>query len=285
MWRKLKESMGLLLVCCGLTPCAWAGSFTITFGAAGIPDLVPEVSRGMLVVDTARDGFAGFGDLDRQDADLSLLGLSVGDRVGDDQVIATFTATVDGETALFDSGTFEIETSTLPWLPELNAGDPIALLIAYGGTLNSGETVGLYRSDSITEPSYGANQSYHIPNDGRDTTILSIGEGMRLFGGPLGQVPTGEFTAANREVLTAVIGETTALLRFDMPSASEPVRIEITTPHIGVYVIERSTDLVEWHLFAEHANADASQSSWLVEDAESQSADRVFYRWWHSPAP
>ena len=108
-----------------------AGSFTFDISAAGIPGTTPGISKALIVVDSNRDGFLGFGDVDRRDEDVRLFPLRPGVSIGDDLVLGVMTAFAFDSYVLFESGVREIDPEDPAWKNSLQPGDPIGLLNAY----------------------------------------------------------------------------------------------------------------------------------------------------------
>ena len=279
MRRRLSAILGVLSWI-GLSG-AFGGSFTISVSVAGAPGVVEGTSRALLLTDTARDGFLGFGDGDRRDADMRLFPLEFGRAVGDDYVLAVMEAiTVDG-VALIESGVFEVALAETIWGGLLQAGDPLGLLLLYDGHLQEGARVGLYRTDTITDPQYGGNHAYTLPSEGASVRIVSVAEGLELVAGVQGQVEVSDFANLDRTMGAPVFGISTESIRFSAPDTSNPLELELATQMPGLYVVESSLDMQQWHLLEERVISEGA--SWTVTDTSVMSAERAFYRWWRYP--
>lgn len=279
MRRKLCAILGVLSWA-GLSG-AFGGSFTISVSVAGAPGVIPGTSRALLVTDAARDGFLGFGDADRRDADVRLLPLESGRAVGDDTVLAAMEAITVNGVALIESGVFEVDTAEAIWGGLLQTGDPLGLLLLYDGHLQEGARVGLYRADAVTDPQYGGNHAYVVPSEGASVRIVSVAEGVILVTGVMGNVALSEFTNSDVMMPAPLFGQAVEVLRFDPPTSDEgsSMMAELATPVASLYVVEKSLDLKQWSLLEEREIV--SESIWSVNDVEA--GERAFYRWWRMP--
>ena len=123
-------SIGALWI--ALTGAAHAGlMFSISYAIADLDDVVVGTSVGLLVADTAGDGFMGISDVDGMMTN-SLLGypMSTGSALGDDRVLMRMTGATlgTGVTDSSPSGKFQYGRCSLGWRPELGPGPGLTLL-------------------------------------------------------------------------------------------------------------------------------------------------------------
>ena len=176
-------SIGALWI--ALTGAAHAGLvFTISYAIADLDDVVAGASVGVLVADTAGDGFMGISDVDGMMTN-SLLGYptSVGSALGDDRVLMRMTGTTLGTGVTgFESNPVSFNTDDALWAGALDSGQDIALLYFPNGTANDGDAFGFYRSDTVTDTTAGGNSGYITPMGGGNAAIRTLTQGTTLFG-------------------------------------------------------------------------------------------------------
>ena len=160
----------LLLAAFALSCFSGSAMATVTFfyELAWTPGGVAVGSTGIMVVDTAGDGF--------NSTNASLLGesLAVGTTLGADDYIIDSTTAVDfggGLTGFTSSvSTFTLGTGGV------GAGDDMRIYWfdspLLGDPLVSGQTYGSFRTDTIDGPSNG-NLGFEIPGDGNSNNIFA----------------------------------------------------------------------------------------------------------------
>lgn len=153
---------------------AHAATFTLTSTIGDIGGLTAGVSRAIMVVDSAGDGFAGINDVNTDNSthlDLASFGLTAGSTVGDDMVFWTTTAQdFGGGLVGFDFGTQAFDTSNAQWSGLLATGKRIGVYWFPDGGNASGSAFGFYRTDSAEQ----GNLGYFTPADGASNTILTL---------------------------------------------------------------------------------------------------------------
>lgn len=176
-------SIGALWI--ALTGAAHAGlMFSISYAIADLDDVVVGTSVGLLVADTAGDGFMGISDVDGMMTN-SLLGypMSIGSALGDDRVLMRMTgATLGTGVTGFESNPVSFNTDDALWGGALNSGQDLALLYFPDGMANDGDAFGFYRSGPVTDPAAGGNSGYITPMGGGNVDIRTLTQGTILFG-------------------------------------------------------------------------------------------------------
>ncbi|HUF61845.1 MAG TPA: thrombospondin type 3 repeat-containing protein [Verrucomicrobiales bacterium] len=152
--------------------------FQLQFGAYGLPGLQPGRSIGVLVADTAGDGFAGLEtDPAGGSAVLALLPRREGGMLGDDLVLMVLQAVdVGGITAFESPGSVAFETGDPIWEGILAPGQRLGLYYFTEGGSDPGFPYRFYRSDEVTDAELGGDHPYRVPGPGASVIVLSAAE-------------------------------------------------------------------------------------------------------------
>jgi hypothetical protein len=188
------------------TPSKAAVSFQLQYVIGQIPGLANGVSKALLVIDTAGDGFSGISDVDTNNttrAALANFSLTSGTSLGDDLVLAVFTAEDIGgvsgfQTPLQNPQTFTTSSSF--------AGKQFGLYYFQAGSNALGNTFGFFRSDT---PDGDLGGTYVVPGDGNLLSLLSVttnagGSGVPFSGTPSVAGSIGTVPEPSRVMLAAM---------------------------------------------------------------------------------
>ncbi len=196
-WAAMPAWKGLCAMACWLVAAAGAGDlraseFQMQVGAYGLPGLQAGRSVGVLVADTADNGFAGVGIAAAGGPSvLAALPRNAGGRIGDDLVLMVLEATEnEGVTALESVGAVAFDTGDPLWEGSLAAGQPLGLYYFVEGGSDPGFPYGFYRSDEVTDAGLGGDHPYRVPGPGASVIVLTVAE---TAGGSLPEETFSEF--------------------------------------------------------------------------------------------
>ncbi|MEN3942762.1 PEP-CTERM sorting domain-containing protein [Prosthecobacter sp. SYSU 5D2] len=166
----MKVLPAVVLILLAVAP-AKAATFLLTYGIGEITGLTAGVSKAMLVVDTAGDGFAGINDPNTDNVnhfDLANFSLTAGSTVGDDMAIWIATAQDLGDGLLgFDFSSQAFNTSDSVWNGLLGTNQRLGVYWFPEGTNEGGDPFGFYRTNEIEE----GDRGYFTPLDGGINSI------------------------------------------------------------------------------------------------------------------
>ncbi len=192
MTSKLKKtSLSVVLALISLGNGMAATTFNLTYILGELAGLTAGVSKAILVVDTANDGFTGISSATSGIAGFSL---TRGSQVGNDMVLAVFTAVdVSGGSNKLGFQTaggnpVSIDTADTAWNPlGLTAGAKLGLYYFPTGSNALTNAFGFYRSD-VSGPD--GTLGYFVPAIGTTQSIISATTSAGGSGNPFTGTPS-----------------------------------------------------------------------------------------------